>query len=223
MRDVMFRRRNYFVNPGLQLRYMAVLVLCMVLASFLTGFLMYFGIWGAVIPEFSEPKVAEKLEIASRLRDYDNARMGVTAEQAPLSFFKEARLLSAHEQQAVSYILDRTNQHLAPRIVVIILVIGAASVFISHKIAGPMVRIEKSLNSMANGDLTSNFGLRRGDEMKSLSGMLDNMAGIFRRKIEDSVHLLDDLVKDADKFSPDQVKAKAEEARKHLLYFKTGA
>jgi hypothetical protein len=120
MRDGIFRRRNYFVNPGLQLRYMAVLVLCMVLVSFLTGFLMYFGIWGAVIPEFSEPKIAEKLEIASRLRDYDNARKGITAEQAPLSYFKEARLLSAHEQQAVSYILDRTNEHLAPRIVVII-------------------------------------------------------------------------------------------------------
>jgi methyl-accepting chemotaxis protein len=86
-----------------------------------------------------------------------------------------------------------------------------------------MVRIEKSLNSMTNGDLTSNFGLRKHDEMKSLSGMLDNMAGIFRRKIEDSVHSLDELIKDADKLPPAQVKARAEEARKQLLYFKTGA
>jgi len=74
---------------------------------------------------------------------------------------------------------------------------------------------------MSSGNLTAGFRLRKGDEFKGLSGMLENMAEIFRRKIDVSVNSLDELIKDADKMTPAQVRSKAEEARRQLLFFKT--
>jgi methyl-accepting chemotaxis protein len=215
------KRRNYFVDPGLQLRYMAAIILCMLLASFLTGVLMYFGIWGRAVSELSAWNLSEKMETASRLKDYENFRLGIADGRTSDRYFEEARLLSANEQQAVHYILDNTKNELVAMILPVVLVIAAASIFLSNKIAGPVIRIEKSVNAMTNGNLASSFRLRKGDELKGLSGMLDNMAGIFRRKIEVAVNSLDEIIKDAEKLSPAQVKAKAEEARKHLLYFKT--
>ncbi len=215
------RRRNYFVNPGMQVRYMAAIVLCMLLASLLTGVVMYYGILGRAASEWSAWNLSEKLQMASRVKDYEYARYGTQEANTPERYFREARFLSADGQQSVYYILDDTKNELVTRILPIVLVIAAASIFLSHKIAGPVSRIEKSINSMSSGNLTAGFRLRKGDEFKGLSGMLENMAEIFRMKIDVSVNSLDELIKDADKLSPAQIKSKAEEARRQLLFFKT--
>ncbi|MDD5424063.1 MAG: methyl-accepting chemotaxis protein [Candidatus Omnitrophica bacterium] len=215
------RRRSFFVDPGLQLRYMAAIILCMLLASFLTGVLVYFGVWGGAVSELSEWKIAGKLAAASRLKDYDGQKFGIPAESMPNFHLKEARMLSADGQNAVLYVLNDTNGQLMTVALIMAAVIGAASIFLSHRIAGPVSRIEKSVNAMTGGNLTSSFRLRKGDELKGLSVKLDDMAEIFRRKIEVSVNSLDEIIKDADKLSPSQVKAKADEARRQLLYFKT--
>ena len=215
------RRRNYFVNPGMQVRYMAAIVLCMLLASLLTGVVMYYGILGRAVSEWSAWKLSEKLQMASRIKDYEDTRYGTEEVRTPENYFREARFLSEDGQQSVYYILDDTKNELMTRILPIVLVIAAASIFLSHKIAGPVSRIEKSINSMSSGNLTAGFRLRKGDEFKGLSGMLENMAEIFRMKIDISVNSLDELIKDADKLSPAQIKSKAEEARRQLLFFKT--
>ncbi len=178
-----YRRRKYLINLRLQLRYMAVLVLCMLVASFIIGYLLYFGIWGAVIPEFSEAKLAQKLEIAARMRDYEQARRGIV-ENKTLSVFREAKLLSAHEQQAMADILKEANLKLIPRLIVFILAIALASIFISHKIAGPIYRFERQAKAIGEGDLTPKFKLRKGDELKDLADALQGMVDALRNKIE---------------------------------------
>lgn len=187
-----YRRRRYFIKAGLQLRYMSMIILCMLVASLVAGCLLYFGIWSAVIPEFSEVKLAEKLEIASRMRDYEQVRRGIQEDKA-LSIFREAKLLSAHEQTAVANILKTANLKLIPKLIIFILAVAFASIFVSHKIAGPIYRFEKEAKAIGEGDLTVKFKLRKGDELKELADALEKMGGALRNKIKDALESAGEL------------------------------
>lgn len=51
----------------------------------------------------------------------------------------------------------------------IILFFGIASIFISHKVAGPLFRMKKSLSQVAGGDLSVVIKLRKWDDLKDLA------------------------------------------------------
>jgi len=70
---------------------------------------------------------------------------------------------------------------------VVIVLVGIATVaitlFTSHKIAGPLYRIEKDVEEVASGKLNMNFHLRKGDEIKPLAESLHIMTASLREKI----------------------------------------
>jgi methyl-accepting chemotaxis protein len=51
----------------------------------------------------------------------------------------------------------------------IILLFGALSIFITHKIAGPLYRLKKSLSMIVEGNLDVKVKLRKGDDLKDLA------------------------------------------------------
>ncbi|MBI5885671.1 MAG: methyl-accepting chemotaxis protein [Deltaproteobacteria bacterium] len=70
---------------------------------------------------------------------------------------------------------------------VIIAITAAAGfvvlLFVSHRIAGPLYRFEKSLDELAEGDLTHRSRLRNADELKPFAERLN----AFSEKMESSV------------------------------------
>jgi len=56
-------------------------------------------------------------------------------------------------------------------------------VFVSHRIAGPRYRVEKSLDELAEGDLTHRFRLRNADELKPFAERIN----AFADRMESSV------------------------------------
>lgn len=60
---------------------------------------------------------------------------------------------------------------------VVILVVGTATafiaLFISHRIAGPVYRLNQDLAKLKDGDLAQSFHLRREDELQSLAASLN--------------------------------------------------
>ena len=185
MSTVRHHRTRYLVRKGLQLRYLSVIVVSMLLASFVTGALLYLDIWGSVIPEFSQARLAEKLAIASHIHAYESAR-GIQEEHPELRLFREAQLLSGHEQAVVANVLQSANARVLPKIAVLVALIAMASLLISHRIAGPVYRFIASARAMGRGDLTVRFSLRKDDELSDLAEALDQMARTFRRQIADA-------------------------------------
>lgn len=175
-------RRHYLVKRGLQLRYVSIIVLSMLLASCLTGTLLYLDIWGAVIPEFSEARLAEKLEIAGHLRDYEVSR-GLHEDHPELRLFREAQLLSGHEQAVVANVLRAANLRVLPKVGLLLLVIALAGILLSHRIAGPVHRFITSARALGRGDLTAMFSLRKDDELGDLAAALDDMARSLRKPL----------------------------------------
>jgi len=70
---------------------------------------------------------------------------------------------------------------------VMILMIGIATIaitlFTSHRIAGPLYRIEKDIDEITSGNLNIVFNLRHGDEIKPIAASLNLMAGSLKEKI----------------------------------------
>jgi len=180
------KRRRYIIQRSYQFRYAAFMASAMALVAVMVGAILYLEIWGSVIPEFSEAKLAEKLTIAQQLRGYEDVRTGRN-EPRSLSIFREAELLSAHERQTLSEVLASANAKLVPKIVVVILAVCFLGVLVSHRIAGPVYRLSRSIESAAQGDLTVSFKLRRQDELQGLAGSLEVMVESIREKI---LHLL---------------------------------
>ena len=68
-------------------------------------------------------------------------------------------------------------------VVCVIGVIGL--IFISHKIAGPLYRFEKSLKSIGRGDLTCKVALRRRDQLSGMADALNNFTSEIEKKVLD--------------------------------------
>lgn len=67
------------------------------------------------------------------------------------------------------------NQILLWKMLVAIVFICFVSVFVSHKIAGPVFRFEESAKTIANGDFSLRIRLRKGDELHDLADAFNRM------------------------------------------------
>ena len=99
---------------------------------------------------------------------------------------------------------------------VVIAVVGAATAFIalymSHRIAGPVYRMRRDLESFKAGNLKQIFCLRSHDELKSLSSSLNEMARSVQTRIAALKTEVAQLEKISKEFSP--------EAKEHLKIMK---
>lgn len=78
---------------------------------------------------------------------------------------------------------------LAAHLSVYLLVVVILSIFISHKFAGPVFRLEKVSEAIAKGDLTARIVLRQGDELFETAEQMNHMIISLREKIQRDLHL----------------------------------
>ncbi len=70
-------------------------------------------------------------------------------------------------------------------------VVIVAAIFISHKFAGPIFRLEKVAEAMSKGDLTVKAVLRDGDELFDTAEHINLMIELLRQKLMKEKHLSD--------------------------------
>ena len=122
------------------------------------------------------------MEIAGHLRDYEVSR-GLHEHHPELRLFREAQLLSGHEQAVVANVLRSANLRVLPKVGLLLLVIALAGILLSHRIAGPVHRFITSAHALGRGDLTAMFSLRKDDELGELAIALDGMARSLRKPL----------------------------------------
>jgi len=72
-------------------------------------------------------------------------------------------------------------------VIVTSLLVGLATVFvtlfISHRIAGPIFRFKKALNSLKEGDFSSEVRIRQADQLQGLATEFDETVRVIRIKL----------------------------------------
>lgn len=168
------RRSRFLINKPLQLRFMAYISFTLILVSLAIILSFYFGIWGGVLDAFSDKQIQEDLLTASRISEYESARIS-SHEKTPsaLAFFHQAERLSGRQREVFKDILDQTNKKLLIKFLGLLILIAWGSIYLSHKMAGPLYRFLVSLEELERGNMSTRIQLRALDEAKFLGAQLN--------------------------------------------------
>ncbi|MBF0386765.1 MAG: hypothetical protein HQL20_02785 [Candidatus Omnitrophica bacterium] len=125
---------------------------------------------------------------------------------------------------------------LCQTIVIVTLLVGAATVavtlFMSHKIAGPLYRFKETLKELVAGNFTSQVRLRKGDELSAFSDEFNQMIAVIGEKVRALEHRLSWIKKNIDSIGEANIseskrreyadlKQKVADLEKTLRFFRT--
>jgi methyl-accepting chemotaxis protein len=80
------------------------------------------------------------------------------------------------EQVKAAEILLLYHKHVWPAVFIIIPLFGFFSIFITHKIAGPVYRLKMRLQQMTEWDLDTKVTLRKGDDLQELADYVNALS-----------------------------------------------
>lgn len=99
-----------------------------------------------------------------------------------MTIFAE-KLSNVYPQARVVPLLNAVNYRILANILILIPIIVFIGMYISHKIAGPIYRLERYLTDMASGQLMAHVKLRKGDEFGSLAAKINEVTDSLRGTI----------------------------------------
>ena len=90
-------------------------------------------------------------------------------------YFLGEKLASVYPQGRLIYVLRATNLALIRNLLLVSPLIFILGLLFSHRIAGPVYRISKTLEEITKGNLGLKIKLREGDELVDLADMINNL------------------------------------------------
>lgn len=144
----------------------------------------------------------------------------ISSKPTVTTTFENSRLMI---KSTADYILPSILLSSAVVIVLIGLATIAVTLFTSHRIAGPLYRMQKDVEEVASGNLKKKFNLRKTDEIKALAESFEDMTRSLRAdisSIKQSVSEAESSVEESDKV-PLKVKEKLEDMKTLLDKFVT--
>ena len=124
-------RKQFLVKRGFQLRFMALIIIAMVLIALVTALSIYTAVMQTLINQFH----GENLALI---------------------------------QHAITY-------KLLIRSLLLIFAIAIISVFISHRVAGPVYKFERIIGELASGKKVEEIKLRKRDEFYELASAINRL------------------------------------------------
>lgn len=180
------RRKHFFINKPLQIRFMLAVIAPLFLINLVALAGVYLGIWGKVLDTFSDDQTLNDLVTASRMVEYEQARHPVSAQNfSALSFFKQTEKLGLRQREVFKEILDDTNRALLWKFALLLFFLGWGTIFISHKIAGPLFRFSRAFNEVERGNYRSRITLRKLDEGHPVAQEFNEAMGKTDRLLSD--------------------------------------
>ncbi len=94
-----------------------------------------------------------------------------------------AKLANVYPQGRLLYIVKAVNFRILLSVILVTPLVGVMGIFLSHRIAGPIYRMEKFLRNMADGDFSSRLVLRQNDELKNLADGINYLSDSLKSTI----------------------------------------
>ncbi len=167
-----FPRRNYLIRKGFQVRFSFLIFITTCVIGIIAVWTTYITTWNELTAQVQSRQFYEKISITYNSSDA----------------IQNAAMINSLIIVEFSEIFERVSGVLVMRLLVGSFVLFILSVFASHKIAGPLYRMENAANLVKRGDLTADLSkLRAGDELVDLATAL-NGAIITLRTVMDRFH-----------------------------------
>jgi len=116
---------------------------------------------------------------------------GVIVSTGLLFFLSQDTLTSSFQDSRLH--IKSTGLAILPAVIytnlftlgLVILTAIVVILFITHKIAGPLFRLEKELTRIGNGDLTGRISLREEDQITEIADSINKTADQLHKKIQE--------------------------------------
>lgn len=131
--------------------------------------------------------------------------IGIILSTGLLFLFSQGTLTSSFQQSRL--VIKNTSLAILPAVIytnlitlgLITLATIVVTLFVSHKIAGPLFRFEKDLKEIEKGDLTKSIKLRKKDQTTDLADSLNKMTAGLHEKVLDIRTGVENLIELASK------------------------
>jgi len=94
----------------------------------------------------------------------------------PAFHILSSRQISLAERAETAEAVLLLNSSMWPWIGLVVFLFGGISIFITHRVAGPVFAIKRMLTTLGDGDLTARIHLRKGAELQDLGDSVNDMA-----------------------------------------------
>ncbi len=206
------RWRNFLLEPRFQLKFTVYLMAVSVVLAALLGWFLFRNTQ-ALLAEASAA-VDARSKAAEASRELSNATLSNELLNRMGDPIFVARLQSAsreidarHEAEQAAVIGQRAElvrrQQIMWRVLSgslggLLLFTALVSIVLTHRVAGPLMRIRRMVNEVASGKLRPPpYGLREKDELKELFDATRSMVHVLRKQQEDDLLVITHAVERA--------------------------
>lgn len=106
------------------------------------------------------------------------------------------KLANVYPQGRLMEIINTVNIRMLLAVLLMAPIVAIIGVYLSHKIAGPIGRMEKFLDTMASGDFKARIALRKGDELTKLAAAMNRLQDSLGKMIISQKSAMDKVVKE---------------------------
>lgn len=172
-----YKRRKYFVHPASQGTYIAFSIIPALLASlFCTFFFIHSG--ELVLRTAKEKPLVPFYAIRQTILTLEKEGYTKGTEAKVIKLKAELATLKNTLEASYSETLTQWNKIRQKIILVLFLLlvlVGSIALLYSHRIAGPLFRINKCINILSEGKDTGPISLRKRDHFKELAVSLEKL------------------------------------------------
>lgn len=145
-----------------------------------------------------DPDLLDAFNIDAARQDQRLDEQRARLEEQRVSLVKQAETLQSFHRSLL--------WSLGGGLILLVLGIGAAGIFVTHKVAGPIFKMKRHLRQVAKGQLQVPWGLRKGDELVHFFDAFRDMVAALRIEREAHIERLEALILELDSSNtPDQV------------------
>lgn len=168
-----YKRKNYMVKRSFQMRLLVrIFAVIALILALLTGSL--FVVNNLAIRK-AQVSVGKHIE---QLTANDDA-----ASTAPGKILNDSVKISKEVRRSLDELTHNMIRAFVASLVLSLLLTATFFLLLSHRIAGPIYRIERSIQGVEQGDLTMRVYLRDKDEFKDLGDLFNSMTGNLNDRV----------------------------------------
>ena len=184
-KNAQFHRKHYFIDRKFQGRYMLTFFVPMIVMLCFMLFTLYFATRTIIDSTTRILRHDVENTIALQLQDQPNPTAAkyksvIDDISGSIRGFSESRELK-HEMLGTLLWVFGIGLFL------VIIQIVFMTVFFSHKVAGPIYRLECECHEMIEGRYASKITLRKGDDLQNLAGLFNAAVSATRQRLLDLI------------------------------------
>ncbi len=177
-----YKRKQFFINRELQGKYMLSFAIPMLSLLLFFAVLFYFalvrGLDGSL--ELLSRDVTEQITFSlggQASPSAESYRETLQAVQSTITVFAQDDGKRAAVAQLLFWII-------IPGFVLLMVQVLLLTIFFSHKLAGPVYRLEIGMSRILDGDYSERVRLRDGDQLRNLADLLNEVTEQSSRTIK---------------------------------------